>query len=162
MERKESNISQAVTNNYGIQWNWGITILNCDSDTIYSCVGNLEIPLYGSRSGYGRGKTPEIAIEEAMKNSLTLFPAREQTVHKVPPMQRQVLTEKASPATYEEKAAELKNVYNIKTKLEFVAFTQVWNKNISSFEMIDENVMNQLHEYVDKNPKEFESFIIRA
>lgn len=66
--------------------------------------------------------------------------------------------EKKIPQTAAEKGAELRDAYGINNKAGFVAFAQIWNPQITAFEQIGPDVMDQLHQYVENNPEEFEDF----
>lgn len=70
----------------------------------------------------------------------------------------QVQTQKNTPSSTAERAKELKEAYGIKTKPQFVAFTQIWNPSIETFEQITPEVIDSLHMYVENNSVEFEDF----
>lgn len=71
----------------------------------------------------------------------------------------QVQSQKQIPGTVKEKAAELKEAYGIATKTQFVAFAQIWNPQITAFDQITPEVIEQLHAYAEDNGVEFEDFV---
>lgn len=80
------------------------------------------------------------------------------TMSDVDMIQHQEPPQKKLPQTAAEKGAELRDAYMIKTKGQFVAFAQIWNPQITSFEEITPEVMDKLHAYVENNPEDFEDY----
>ena len=67
----------------------------------------------------------------------------------------------APPVSQEElkeKIDDLKTAYSIQSKEEFVAFAQIWDKNISQYSDLTPQKLMQLYDFVKENEKQFENF----